>query len=150
MKGKRHKEVELFDVFFMKKKDLLCLICCLSVLPACSTTYYIKQTLKDGAIACKGKSCDAYPVSTTCTGTSSGVRFGMMRFGGGSSNCYTEMKQPLMVFIDNIDGVEYYDGMIVELNKGVKDVQQGVYKYTPLNGEERTLPHIVFLDKKKK
>ena len=60
------------------------------------------------------------------------------------------MRQPLMVFIDNIDGVEYYDGMIVELNKGVKDVQQGVYKYTPLNGEERTLPHIVFVDKKKK
>ena len=142
--------MKCFDVFVVTKKCLLCLICCLSVLPACSTTYYIKQTLKDGAIACKGKSCDAYPVSTTCSGTSSGVRFGMMRFGSGNSHCYTQIKQPLMVFIDNIDGVEYYDGMIVELSKDVKDVQQGVYKYTPLNGEERTLPHIVFVDKKKK
>ena len=134
----------------MKKKDLLFLTCCLSVLPACSTTYYIKQTLKDGAIACKGKSCDAYPAGTTCTGSSYGIGVGAFRFGSGNGNCYTTMKQPLMVFIDKVDGVEYYDGMIFELNKDIKDVQQGVYKYTPLNGEERTLPHIVFIDTKEK
>ena len=131
-------------------KQIFPLLTLISLLPACSTTYYIKQTLKDGAIACKGKSCDPYPGVTTCSGSSSGVSIGAMRFGGGNQVCHTEMKQPLMVFIDNVDGVEYYDGMVFELNKDLKDVQKGVYKYTPLNGEERTLPHVVFVDKKKK
>lgn len=138
-------------VFFMKKKkDLFYLVCCLFVLQACSTTYYVEQTLKDGAIACKGKSCNAYPVSTTCSGMSSSFRFGAMRLGSDNGRCYTEMRQPLMVFIDNMDGIEYYDGMIIEIPSNVKEMQQGVYKYTTFQGLEKTVPHIIFVDKKKK
>ena len=99
---------------------------------SCVTRFYILQTLDNGALACEGDICDIY-TSTYCN-----------RYG-----CFSDRHQPLLVFIDKIDGIEYYDGLIFELPKNLDVYQDGLYQYVNTNGARKTIPHWIFVDTKK-
>lgn len=96
----------------------------------CATTYYIKQTLDNGALACEGDTCDTY-TTTHC-----------YNYG-----CFSNRHQPLLVFIDNIDGIEYYDGLVFEVPSNLEVVKNGLYKYTSVNNAQKTVPYISFVNK---
>ena len=98
----------------------------------CSTHFYILQTLDNGALACEGNTCDTY-TTTHC----------------GQYGCYSNRHQPLLVFIDKIDGIEYYDGLIFELPKNLDVYQDVLYQYVNTNGARKTIPHWIFVNKKK-
>ena len=97
----------------------------------CGTTFYIQQTLDNGALACEGETCDTY-TSIHCN-----------RY-----DCFSDRHQPLLVFIDKIEGIEYYDGLIFEVPSNLEVFKNGLYKYTGVNNTQKTIPHLIFVDKK--
>lgn len=99
---------------------------------SCVTRFYILQTLDNGALACEGDICDIY-TSTYCN-----------RYG-----CFSDRHQLLLVFIDKIDGIEYYDGLIFELPEDLDVYQDGLYQYVSTQGARKTIPHWTFLETKK-
>ena len=114
------KQVKLFFIFF------------LLFITSCSTEYCIYQTLKDGALACKGETCSE-TYGTICNG----------------HYCYPYHNKPVLVRIDKIDGIKYYDDLIFELPDNLKDVWYGeLYEYTTANNVKKTIKHIRFVNKK--
>lgn len=109
-------------------------ICALNILIimlscACAKQFYIYQTLENGALACEGKTCDTY-TTTHC-----------YNYG-----CFSDIHQPLLVFIDKIEGIEYYDGLVFTIPYNLEVVKNGLYKYTNANNIQKTVPHFKFVD----
>ena len=111
----------------------------------CATKFYIKQTLDKGALACEGDSCELY--SETDFFYSNYSNYTSYINGSGFSR--TIYKKPLLVYIDNIKGIEYYDGLVFEVPKNLEIYEEGFYRYVDEKGVKRKVLHLVFDDKNK-
>jgi len=110
------------------------------ILTNCARTFYIKKTLKNGALACEGHTCDPYTTSE-CE--------------RACLKCHAEhckkviTYQPVLVFIDNIEGIEYYDGLVFEVPDNLEYYQaKDFYRYKSVQGVNKKVPHVVFVNKK--
>jgi len=111
------------------------------ILTNCARTFYIKKTLKNGALACEGHTCDPYTTSV-CKRTCLKCH---------TVSCHhTRTHRPVLVFIDNIEGIEYYDGLVFEVPDNLEYYSKDFYRYKSVQGVNKKVPHVVFVNKEDK
>ena len=115
---------------------VLLIMFCLNGCHLSKQKYYIKETLKDGAIACAGDSCEDI-VNKDCD-----YYAGLFVF---HKQC-TKMRNTKQLFhINKIKGINYADGLVFTLPDGIEDNDYGeVYEYTTQDNVKHTLSRIEF------
>lgn len=139
------KEIKIKEIF---------IYCFFLLNTCCVTEFYIEQATDDGAIASEcplWSDCEYYFIDNPIDKHKKPPYIvSNPPLSVFTDKYMRETYEETFVFIDKIDGTDYYDGFILKVPKDLKIQKKGFLQYTTANGVKRTIPRISFLKKDKK
>ncbi len=100
---------------------------------------YVKKTMKDGAIVCTDTTCH-YSITKPVIFFNYNIKNYYSDLRTNSKHQKTE--KPLMMYLENINNIEFYDGLIIDILDSMNIVKNGTYTYIDDNGTSITIPKV--------
>lgn len=98
---------------------------------------YVKKTMKEGAIVCADTTCH-YSITKPVIFFDYNIKYSYLK----TNSKHQKTEKPLMMYLENINNIEFYDGLIIDILDSMNIVKNGTYTYIDDNGISITIPKV--------
>lgn len=98
---------------------------------------YVKEVVKDGAIVCTDTTCH-YSINIPVIFLHYNIQYSYLK----NNSKHQKVNKPSILYLENTNNIELYDGLIIEIIDNMELVKNGTYTYKNDDGETIIIPKV--------